>query len=110
MIINSVDFCIKIITIYIGNWMHLSAIKEQFMSNNQVITQGEAGYNFECLEYNYSLIALKYMRLPTNHIALPMTLYPKHILLPYLSIIMHFIQYQHGTISFTGYYVIACHT
>ena len=47
--------------------MHLSAIKEQFMSNNQVIAQGEAWYNFECLEYNYSSIALKYMRLPTNH-------------------------------------------
>ena len=28
---------------------------------------------FDCYEYNYSLIALKCMRLPTNHIALPTT-------------------------------------
>ena len=29
--------------------------------------------SYECYEYNYSLSALKYMRLPTNHIALPIT-------------------------------------
>ena len=40
------------------------------------IAQGEAECNFDCYEYNYSLIALKRMQLPTNHIALPMTLYP----------------------------------
>ena len=27
-----------------------------------------------------------------------------HFLLPYLSVTMHFIHYQCGTISFTGYY------
>ena len=47
------------------------------MSNSQVFAPGEAECNFELrYEYNYSLIALKYMRLPTNHIAIPMTLYP----------------------------------
>ena len=46
------------------------------MSNSQVIAQGGAEWNFNCYKYNYSLIACKYMRLPTNHIALPMTLYP----------------------------------
>ena len=28
---------------------------------------------FDCYKYNYSLIVLKCMRLPTNHIALPTT-------------------------------------
>ena len=45
-------------------------------SNSQVITRGEADYKFDWYKYNYYLIAHKYMRLPTNHIALPMTLYP----------------------------------
>ena len=45
-------------------------------SNSQVIAQGESEYIFDWYKYNYSLIALKYMWLPTNHIALPMTLYP----------------------------------
>ena len=43
------------------------------MSNSRVIARGEAECNFDCYEYNYSLIARKYMRLPTNHIARPMT-------------------------------------
>ena len=46
------------------------------MSNSKVIAQGKAECNFDCYEYNYSLIAHKYMQLPTNHIALPMTFYP----------------------------------
>ena len=46
------------------------------MSNSQVIAWGEAKCNYDCCEYNYSLIAHKYMWLPTNHIAQPMTLYP----------------------------------
>ena len=33
---------------------------------------------FDCYEYNYSIIALKCMRLPTNHIALPLR--PSYIL------------------------------
>ena len=41
-------------------------------SNSQVIAQGEAECNFDCCKYNYSLIVLKYIRLPTNHIALSM--------------------------------------
>ena len=35
---------------------------------------------------------------------------PRHVLLPYLSVTMHFTQYQRGTISFTDYYVVACCT
>ena len=35
---------------------------------------------------------------------------PKLNLLPYLSITMHFIQYQGSTFSFAGYYVIPCCT
>ena len=50
-------------------------LKNNCMSNSQVIAWGEAECNFDYDEYNYSLIARKYMRLPTNHIALPMTLY-----------------------------------
>ena len=46
------------------------------MSNSQVVAQGKAKCNFDCYEYSYSLIACKYMQLPTNHIALPMTVYP----------------------------------
>ena len=46
------------------------------MRKSQVVEQGKAKCNFDFYEYNYSLIAGKYMRLPTNHIALPMTLYP----------------------------------
>ena len=46
------------------------------MSNSRVIALGEAECNFYRCEYNYSLIACKYKRLPTNHIALPVTLYP----------------------------------
>ena len=46
------------------------------MSNGQVIARGKAEYNFDCYKYKYSLITLKCMLLPTNHIALPMTLYP----------------------------------
>ena len=136
------------------------------MSNVQVIARGKAECYFDCYEYNYSLIAHKYIWLPTNHIALqwhsiltlriavssnwgsltnpvaPVLSYiveacslnsgkryssvlkgytaskssrlysfqPKRVLLPYLSVTMHFIQYQCGTISFTGYYVIACCT
>ena len=51
-------------------------LKNNCTSNSQVIARGEAKCNFDWYEYNYSLIAQKYMRLPTNHIALPMTLYP----------------------------------
>ena len=40
------------------------------MSNSQVIAQGEAECNSDYYEYNYSLISLICMRLPTNHIAL----------------------------------------
>ena len=50
-------------------------LKNNCTSNSQVIAQGEAECNFDCYEYNYSLIAHKYMQLPTNHIAQPMTLY-----------------------------------
>ena len=48
------------------------------MSNSQVIAHGKAEYSFDCYKhmYSYSLIVLKCMRLPTNHIALPMTLSP----------------------------------
>ena len=46
------------------------------MSNSQVIARGKAECNFDWYEYNYYSIAHKYMQLPTNHIALPMTLYP----------------------------------
>ena len=46
------------------------------MSNSQVIAQGKAECNFDCYGYNYSSIARKYMQLPTNHLALPMTFYP----------------------------------
>ena len=46
------------------------------MSSNQVIARGKAEHNFDCYEYNYSLIALKFIQVPTNHIALPMTLSP----------------------------------
>ena len=58
----------------IGNCMHLSAIN--CTSNSQVIAQGKAKCNFDCYKYNYSLLALKYIWLPTNHIALPMILFP----------------------------------
>ena len=53
-------------------------LKNNCMSNSQVITQGKAECNFDCREYNYSLIALKCMLLPTSHITLPMThsIYP----------------------------------
>ena len=51
-------------------------LKNNCMSNSQVKARGEAECNFDCYEYNYSLIACKYMQLPTNHIILPMTLYP----------------------------------
>ena len=50
-------------------------LKSNCMSNSQVMAQGEAECNSDCYEYNYSLIAREYMRLSTNHIALPMTLY-----------------------------------
>ena len=45
-------------------------------SNSQVIARGKAEYIFDWYKYNYYLIACKYMWLPTNHIALPMTLHP----------------------------------
>ena len=45
------------------------------MSNSQVIAQDEAECNFDCYEYNYSLIACKFMQLPINHIVLPMILF-----------------------------------
>ena len=35
---------------------------------------------------------------------------PKRALLPYLSVTMHFTQYQRGAISFADYYVVACCT
>ena len=39
---------------------------------------------------------------------------PKRVLLPYLSVTMHFTgcftQYQRGAISFADYYVVACCT
>ena len=63
------------ITISIDNHMYLRAIKNNCISNSRVIAWGEAEFNFDCYEYKYSLIALKYMRLPTNHIARHMTLY-----------------------------------
>ena len=34
----------------------------------------------------------------------------KRVLLPYLSVTMHFTQYQRGTILFADYYVVACCT
>ena len=49
-------------------------IKNNCTSNSRVIARGKAECNFDCYEYIYSLIARKYMRLPTNHIAQPMTL------------------------------------
>ena len=143
-------------------------LKNNCTSNSRVIARGEAKCSFDCYEYNYSLIACKYMRLPINHIARPTVwhsiltlritessnwgsltnpvapvlsyiveahslnwgtqyssvlkgykaskssrLYsfqPKHVLLPYLSVTMHFTQYQHVAISFTDYYVVACCT
>ena len=45
------------------------------MSNSQVIARDEAECNFDLRVQLFFLIAQKYMRLPTNHIALPMTLY-----------------------------------
>ena len=51
-------------------------LKNNCTSNSQGIARGETKCNFDYYEYNYSLIASKYMRLPTDHIALPMTLYP----------------------------------
>ena len=33
------------------------------MSDSQVIAQGEAKCNFDCYEYNYSLIVLKCMHM-----------------------------------------------
>ena len=42
------------------------------MSNSQVTAQDKAECNFDCYDYNYLLIALKFMWLPTNHVALPM--------------------------------------
>ena len=53
-------------------------LKNNCTSNSRVIPRGEAEYNFDCYEYNYSLVARKYMQLSTNHIAQPMTLYPYH--------------------------------
>ena len=55
--------------------MDLCAIKNNCTSNSRVIARGKAECNFDCYEYNYSLIARKYMRLAINHIARPMTLY-----------------------------------
>ena len=57
----------------IGNHMYLST---NCMSNSQVIARRDAECNFDWYKYNYSLIAHKYMQLPINHIALPMTFYP----------------------------------
>ena len=51
-------------------------LKNNCTSNSRVIARGEAECNFDCYEYNDSLIARKYMQLPTNHKALPMTLHP----------------------------------
>ena len=57
--------------------MYLSAMKEyNCTSNGQVIAQGEAECNFDCYEYNNFVIACKCMWLPTNHVALPTTLFP----------------------------------
>ena len=50
-------------------------LKNNCTSNSRVLARGEAECNFDCYEYNYSLIARKYMRLPINHIARPKTLY-----------------------------------
>ena len=44
-------------------------LKNNCTSNSRVIARGEAKCNFDCYEYNYSLIARKYIRLPINHIA-----------------------------------------
>ena len=41
------------------------------MSNSQATAQGKAECNFDYYEYNYSLIALRCIQLPTNNIALP---------------------------------------
>ena len=51
-------------------------LKNNCMSNSQVIARGEVECNFDLYENNYSLTARKCMRLPTNHIALPKTLFP----------------------------------
>ena len=48
-------------------------LKNNCMSNSRVIAQGEAECNFDCYEYNDSLIARKYVQLPTNHIARPIS-------------------------------------
>ena len=56
--------------------MHWVQLKNNYMSNSQGIACGEAECNFDCYEYNYSLNTLKCMWLPTNHIALSMTLSP----------------------------------
>ena len=52
-------------------------LKNNCASKSQVIAWGEAEWNYDCYEYNnYSLIALKCLQLPANHIALPKTLSP----------------------------------
>ena len=53
--------------------MHLNAIKELY--EEHVIAQGKAGHNFDWYKYNYSLIALKCMRLPTNHIVVSVVIF-----------------------------------
>ena len=56
--------------------VHLSAISIIAQNSGQVIAPGKAVCNFDCCKYNFSLIALKCMRLPSNHIALRVTLSP----------------------------------
>ena len=58
--------------------MHFSAVqlKNNCTNNSQIIAQGKAECDFDFYEYNNSLIALKCMRLSTNHIVLPMILSP----------------------------------
>ena len=51
-------------------------LKKNCTRKSQVIEQGKAECHLDFYEYNYYLIACKHMRMPTNHIVLPMTLYP----------------------------------
>ena len=46
-------------------------LRNNGMNNSQVTALDKAECNFDCYEYNYSLMAHKYMQLPTNDIALP---------------------------------------
>ena len=49
-------------------------LKNNCMSNSQVIARDETECNFDCYEYNYSLVELQCMRLHDNHVAVPITI------------------------------------